>query len=291
MLLEKKVSVIIPFYNRVDWLAEAVQSVLAQTYQNIEIIVINDGSMEDISDFLFKFGRNILYCYKENGGPASARNLGIEKSQGEYLAFLDSDDIWLPQKIKEMISFMEGNNFKWCHSDYIRFNDFNLKEKYVKCFFEGNIVPKCFVWNPIATPCVIISKSLLYDTNYRFAEWRRVGEDHYLWLRLGENNKLGYLPKALVKVRMRGKNASVQAHLQLKFRGELKKTLIDYKDTFNSIFVYYYLLCVLSYCYKSFSILSVFIRYIKCKNASFELLFKAVYFFPFINFKILKRII
>ena len=66
MLLEKKVSVIIPFYNRVDWLAEAVQSVLAQTYQNIEIIVINDGSMEDISDFLFKFGRNILYCYKEN---------------------------------------------------------------------------------------------------------------------------------------------------------------------------------------------------------------------------------
>lgn len=73
--MNKKVSVIIPFYNGVEWLSEAVQSVLNQTYNNIEIIVINDGSPENIDGFLKKFGDKIIYKYKENGGAATARNL------------------------------------------------------------------------------------------------------------------------------------------------------------------------------------------------------------------------
>src|SRR5690554_2836035 len=102
--MEKKVSVIIPFYNGVEWLCEAVQSVLDQTYKNFEIIVVNDGSPEDVSGLLSKYGNKIIYRYKENGCAATARNLAMEIATGEYLAFLDSDDLWLPAKTEKQIA-------------------------------------------------------------------------------------------------------------------------------------------------------------------------------------------
>ena len=102
----KKVSVIIPFYNGITRLSEAVQSAINQTYNNLEIIIVNDGSPEDVSDFLEKYGDDIKYFYKENGGPASARNFAIQKATGDYIAFLDSDDIWLPTKTEKQIQFI-----------------------------------------------------------------------------------------------------------------------------------------------------------------------------------------
>ena len=90
------VSVIIPFYNETGWLSEAIESVLRQTYPIHEIIVINDGSKEDVSALLNLYEGKIKYFYKENGGPSSARNLGINLATGDYLSFLDSDDVWLP---------------------------------------------------------------------------------------------------------------------------------------------------------------------------------------------------
>src|SRR5690554_960556 len=110
------VSVIIPFYSRSDWLEEAVESVLNQTYDKIEIIVINDGSKENLNKFLKKYGKKIIYYTQENRGPGAARNQGMKIAKGKYLSFLDSDDLWLSNKTERQIFFMEKENVVWSHT-------------------------------------------------------------------------------------------------------------------------------------------------------------------------------
>jgi glycosyltransferase involved in cell wall biosynthesis len=100
------VSAIIPTYNRSNIVCEAVESVLQQTYTNIEVIVVDDGSTDDTQARLRPYGNRIRVVAQENVGPAAARNHGIAVSQGELIAFLDSDDIWLPTKIARQVSLL-----------------------------------------------------------------------------------------------------------------------------------------------------------------------------------------
>ena len=103
----KKVSVIIPAYNKADLTVKTVQSVLSQTYVNIEIIVVDDGSTDDTKEKLLVFGDKINYIYKQNGGACSARNVGINCATGEYLALIDCDDIFYPDKISKSVECLE----------------------------------------------------------------------------------------------------------------------------------------------------------------------------------------
>ncbi len=106
---EPKVSIIIPAYNAADYLADAIDSALAQTYKNIEILVINDGSKDDgaTEKVALSYGDKIRYFKKENGGVSTALNLGIEKMEGDYFSWLSHDDIYLPQKIEKQVSLIE----------------------------------------------------------------------------------------------------------------------------------------------------------------------------------------
>ena len=117
--MDKTVSVVIPFYANANWLCEAVDSVLAQTYGNYEIIVVNDGSKEDVSDFLKKYGDKIKYYEKENGGAASARNEGIKRAEGDYIAFLDSDDLWTPQKLSVQLEQHVGKREHYTRDRFV----------------------------------------------------------------------------------------------------------------------------------------------------------------------------
>ena len=98
------VSVILPVYNREDIIAEAINSVLAQGYENLEIVVIDDGSTDSTAAAVKKFADPVCYYYRENTGQAAARNLGIQKAQGEYIAFIDSDDLWPLNKLKNHLA-------------------------------------------------------------------------------------------------------------------------------------------------------------------------------------------
>ena len=222
----------------------------------------------------------------------AARNKGIELSTGRYIAFLDSDDLWLPEKIGEQIRFMEENHFLWSHTNYTRFEDNSKKIVNVKCALEGSIIPKCLIWNPIATPCVIINKQV-FESNSKlfFAHGMNVGEDSYLWQQLGEMLELGYFPKSLTKVRIHGRNTAFQAHLQLKYRGESLATAKKYKSKFNSKLLYYHYLVTLKYCAFLYQCLLYISKYLKLNDASFEIVCKVMYIFPFLNFKILKTLI
>lgn len=102
------VSVLIPNYNRASMLQDAVRSALAQTYQDFEILVVDDGSTEDIPAALAPFGNRVQYARKENGGCASAKNYGLRLVTGEYLAVLDNDDLWLPTKLERQVEVLRN---------------------------------------------------------------------------------------------------------------------------------------------------------------------------------------
>jgi len=102
------INVIVPVYNAELYLEEAIQSVLSQTYQPVEILIINDGSTDGSASVAKKFTEQTIYIFQSNQGAAAARNLGIKKSSADFLAFLDADDVWTPNKLsKQMESFNE----------------------------------------------------------------------------------------------------------------------------------------------------------------------------------------
>ena len=110
IMIANKVSVVIPSYNRKDIIGRAIDSVLAQTYKDIEIIVVDDGSTDGTAEYIQKTFPNIKIFIQENNGAASARNLGISKADGEYIAFLDTDDYWLPEKIAKQVSSITNDS-------------------------------------------------------------------------------------------------------------------------------------------------------------------------------------
>lgn len=217
-----KVSVVIPFYKYVNWLMEAVESVLQQDYSNIEIIVVNDGSPEDVSEFLEKYGKKIIYERKVNGGAATARNRGIELASGEYIAFLDSDDIWCPSKISVQIELMERYKAVWSYCDYSTFG--NGQEKKYSMTNAGNVIFQRYYSPHIATPCVVIRKNYLdQHPECYFHPQLRYGQDVYMWLTINAFTPILAIPQELVKVRIRGTNAARRAKVQLQARSNIWK--------------------------------------------------------------------
>ncbi len=106
------ISIIVPIYNTEAFLAKTIESVLAQTYANWELLLIDDGSTDSSSFICEEFAKEdkrTSYYYKTNGGQASARNLGIQKSKGDWIAFLDADDLWLPQKLEHQLKEIDSS--------------------------------------------------------------------------------------------------------------------------------------------------------------------------------------
>jgi len=118
-----KVSVIIPTYNRAGYVCEAIDSLLAQTYRDFEIVVVDDGSTDDTCEVLRKYGEQIRYVYRENGGEATARNTGLRHARGKYIAFLDSDDVFLPWRLESHVPLFDDfpkAGMVWSKSAFFR---------------------------------------------------------------------------------------------------------------------------------------------------------------------------
>src|SRR3990172_11149387 len=119
-----KVSVIIPTFNCEEYIEETLSSVLFQTFTDFEVIVVDDGSTDNTIKVIKPYLDKISYIQKDNGGQGSARNLGISLAKGEYLAFLDSDDLWLPDKLSLQVGYMENNpNVSLTFTDAVAFEE------------------------------------------------------------------------------------------------------------------------------------------------------------------------
>ncbi|MCM3090638.1 MULTISPECIES: glycosyltransferase family 2 protein [unclassified Cytobacillus] len=282
------VSVVIPFYAEAGWLKEALSSVQGQTYKNIEVLVINDGSKEDISDIEEIYDINIRVINKENGGPASARNLGIEMSTGKYIAFLDSDDIWFSSKLSKQISYMETEGYVWSQHSYEMFWENSSKKKIIdSSIYTGDVYKDCFISFKVQTSCVVVQKKILIDNNIFFPLDMRYGQDVGFYKQIAKLYPLGSLPGIYSKFRIRGRNAGFRAEVQLKDRAstwkEIKKDTMIIKKLPNLVVLAYRITSILS------RVCSVTKSKTIISEKNIEFISKLLYVFPYVLFKLSAR--
>ena len=194
-----KISVIIPTYNRKKTLARAIPSVINQSLSPFEILIIDDGSNDGTEEWVKENFQNIKYIYQNNHGVSSARNLGIENAYGDWVAFLDSDDEWLPNKLYEQVKAIDSNpEMKFFHTNEIwirngvRVNQMKKHKKY-----GGYIFEKCLDICRVSPSSVLIQKEV-FDNIGIFDESLRVCEDYDLWLRITSKYPVVFLDIPLI---------------------------------------------------------------------------------------------
>jgi glycosyltransferase involved in cell wall biosynthesis len=193
------VSVIIPTYNRATFLREAIESVLGQTYKQFELIVVDDGSTDATGKLLRQYGEKLSILHTGHGGPSAARNCGIVAARGSHIAFLDSDDVWLPEKLRsQMLFFLEHPEARICQTEEIwirsgvRVNPMKKHKKYSGWIFE-QCLPLCIV----SPSSVMIERSVFEEVGL-FDEEYPACEDYDLWLRISARYPIYLLDTPLI---------------------------------------------------------------------------------------------
>lgn len=231
---KNKVSVVIPVYNRIKFALESIDSAISQTYKNIEIIVINDGSTEDVQPLVAKCKSDdrIIYIKQENKGVSAARNLGIDKSSGEYIAFLDADDTFHPEKIELQLKKMIKDDCYISHTSYNRVNEQGEFISTVKSAYQkGKVFPGILSSCMIATPTVMLRKSLL--DNNKFNTSMKYGEDVCLWIDLLYQRNLSASAQPLTSVKFYEESA-VNSHSYLIKISSIISHITHNKDYINN---------------------------------------------------------
>ena len=228
------VSVVIPTYNSGRFIAQAIQSVLDQSYARYEVIVIDDGSTDETKDVLREFDGRIRYLYQANRGPSAARNAGIRLARGEYICFLDADDIWTPNKLEVQLTFMEQHpdiGLVFSDEEEISAEGDICQSLLAQSRFHSDLVSqkplqdafrKLLIENRIPTSTVMVRKACFAKAGL-FDESLRVVEDRDMWLRIAANFGIACLPLILGKKREHEGNISTNSELTLRSRIEVWK--------------------------------------------------------------------
>lgn len=216
--MTEKVSVIIPVFNSSRFLAKAIESVLAQTYQNFEIILVDDGSTDNskeiILSFLTKFPDKVSYLYQQNKGIAGARNTGLKNSSGVYIALLDADDRWLPTRLEESVIVLQNQpDIGLVHSDIVIIdeNDTIIESPTRETrYLSGSIFEHLFLRKAnISAVSVLFRRSCIVDVELFDEDPRCMGcDDRDLWLRISEKYHIVYIDKILSQYRIHSSNYS-----------------------------------------------------------------------------------
>ena len=193
------ISVVIPCFNRKNTLSRSIDSVINQTYKPFEIIVVDDGSTDGTRDFILNSYPNIRYFFQPKKGVSSARNKGIRESSSNWIAFLDSDDEWLPQKLEKQKNqlekhsgiFISHTNEIWIRNG-VRVNQMKKHQKY-----GGYIFDKCLDICRMSPSSVLIHIRVLEDIGV-FDEKLQVCEDYDLWLRISSKYSVLFEKELLI---------------------------------------------------------------------------------------------
>lgn len=200
-----QVSVIIPAYNKANLTVQTVKSVLNQTFKDIEIIVVDDGSVDDTSEKLSQFGDRIIYVYQKNKGACGARNTGIRYAQGNYLAFLDCDDLYESDKLELSVNALKQNEaigFVYSAAFLIDNDNKTLRIYQTKQYKNiEQIFDKLLLGNFICNSTVVVRKEVI-DKAGLFDETIFMPADWDMWLRFSEISKGKYLDKPLTHYRV-----------------------------------------------------------------------------------------
>ncbi|MFG1485247.1 glycosyltransferase family A protein [Halobacteriovorax sp. RZ-1] len=193
------VSVIIPTYNRAMFLARAIDSVLRQSFQDFELIVIDDGSTDNSKQTVESYSDSrIKYFFQENRGVSAARNLGVKKSSGKYIAFLDSDDEWKEDKLEKQLSLLDSSKHRLCHTGELWLRDGEVvKQKKAHQKVGGDMFIRSLK-NCVISPSSVLLERTLFEEMNGFNESFIVCEDYDLWLKITSLYEIAFLEEAFV---------------------------------------------------------------------------------------------
>lgn len=217
------VSVVMPAYKQAEYIGFSINSVLDQTFKNIELIIIDnyseDGTSGIIEEYARKDHRIRHQKFQNHGFIANSRNLGIEMAKGEFVAFIDSDDVWHREKLERQLPLFAQPEVGIVYS---RFNKINANGRVVgnnfrRRLFRGRIIEKLLLHSlSFANSSVVVRKSVLDRYNLRFRTERQGAEDRDLWLRVAEVADADYVDRKLLFYRVHDKCVSRDPHIMYK---------------------------------------------------------------------------
>lgn len=246
------VSIIIPVYNGSNYMKEAIDSALAQTYKNIEVIVVNDGSTDNTEEIARSYGDKIRYFVKENGGVSSALNLAIHEMRGEYFSWLSHDDVYYNNKISEQINYLKrcDNKIPVLYGN-VEFIDNNSKviskTCHEKSHSESNLNHHLYpVLKGLVNGCSLLVDKKCFDVVGMFDEKLKTSNDYDMWFRIFRLFKVEFMPNILIKYRLHEKQGT---KIDSVFTEESNKLWIDIIEKItptevlkfeDSLFVFYF---------------------------------------------------
>ncbi len=169
---KKMIDIVMPNYNKGEFIGRSIESVIKQSYKNWRLLIVDDNSSDESRNVILRYKKNKkikFFFLKKNMGPSFCRNLAIKNSKSNFIAFLDSDDYWMKNKLKLQIAYMIKNRFSFTFSDYIPiFHDKNLKKKIKKTNIQNNFTFDKFINNSsINTSTMILERKHLHKVKFR----------------------------------------------------------------------------------------------------------------------------
>jgi len=225
------ISVITPTYNRASYLPETIESVLSQNYRNLEHIIIDDGSSDTTRNLVNAYldKGKIRYFYQKNSGQSIARNKGLKEAKGEFVCFLDSDDRWLPNKLrKQLNAFLVNPDVDIVYGDYIFIDEQGNEISHNNMSrYSGNITKPLLKDNFVSMNTTMTRTTKLKAIS-GFNENIEVADDYDLWLRLSVESRFLYIPELLAEYRIMNKQLS--SNKSKRFASN-EKTLLSFFDS------------------------------------------------------------
>ena len=213
--MDDLVSIVMPSYNTAKYIAETVQSVLAQTYQNWELIIVDDCSTDDTDEVVKPFlsDSRIRYLKNEkNSGAAVSRNRALREAKGKWIAFLDSDDLWLPEKLEKQIAFMKENGYHFSYTDYMEIDEASRPNG--KTVTGPKKITKAGMFNYCWPGCLTV----MYDAEtvglIQIADIKK-NNDYAMWLKACKKADCYLLDESLAKYRKRTGSISNHGYMKL----------------------------------------------------------------------------
>jgi glycosyltransferase involved in cell wall biosynthesis len=210
-----KVSVIIPVYNGTNYLREAIDSVLSQTYRNHELLVVDDGSSDGTWALIQSYGSSLHGIHKENGGVASALNFGIRQATGDYIAWLSHDDLFLSNKLERQVDFLKRfPQFKACYTDYyIMDENGKILGEIETPWYPGHEAIRILFGRAYINGSTMLIERHCFEKTGLFSEPLRYTQDTEMWLRLLRYFEIGRVPEKLGKWRFHPSQGSQSVHI------------------------------------------------------------------------------
>lgn len=241
--MNELVSIIMPSYNTAKFISETITSVLAQTYTNWELIIVDDCSTDDTDAVIRPYlaDDRIRYIKNEkNSGAAVSRNRALREAKGKWIAFLDSDDLWLPEKLEKQIAFMEKNNCRFSYTNYIEIDENSVP--------NGRSVtgPKKITRHGMYNYCWMGCLTVMYDVEtvglVQIADIKK-NNDYAMWLKVCEKADCYLLDEVLAKYRKRSGSISrhgytklIKWHYKLYREAEKKNSIVSAALTIRNLF-------------------------------------------------------